>query len=110
MVVVKTVSRVTTTNTTTNTTTRYYITSLRTLPVAAGIRRNWGIEHKLHLARDVHFDQDTNGTRHPGATVNIFMFNILALNYLLLPIQLTLSYAQLYFAQNFRQPLSKLRR
>ena len=106
MVVVKTVSRVTTTNTTT----RYYITSLRTLPVAAGIRRNWGIEHKLHLARDVHFDQDTNGTRHPGATVNIFMFNILALNYLLLPIQLTLSYAQLYFAQNFRQPLSKLRR
>lgn len=106
MVVVKTVSRVTTTNTTT----RYYITSLRTLPVAAGIRRNWGIEHKLHRARDVHFDQDTNGTRHPGATVNIFMFNILSLNYLLLPIQLTLSYAQLYFAQNFRQLLSKLRR
>lgn len=106
MVVVKTVSRVTTTNTTT----RYYITSLRTLPVAAGIRRNWGIEHKLHRARDVHFDQDTNGTRHPGATVNIFIFNILSLNYLLLPIQLTLSYAQLYFAQNFRQLLSKLRR
>ena len=106
MVVVKTVSRVTTTNTTT----RYYITSLRTLPVAAGIRRNWGIEHKLHRAQDVHFDQDTNGTRHPGATVNILLFNILALNYLLLPIQLTLSYAKLYFAQNFRQPLSKLRR
>ncbi len=86
--------------------TRYYLTSLRTTPVAelaAGIRGHWGIENKLHRTRDVHFKQDTNGLRHPLAAVNMALFNTLALNYLLLHVHRAVSYAQLYFAQNFKQ-------
>jgi predicted transposase YbfD/YdcC len=86
--------------------TRYYLTSLRTRPVAelaAGIRGHWGIENKLHRTRDVHFKQDTNGIRHPRAAVNMALFNTVALNYLLLHVNQAVSYAQLYFAQNFKR-------
>ncbi|GAA4000017.1 hypothetical protein GCM10022408_08790 [Hymenobacter fastidiosus] len=89
--------------------TRYYITSLRTTPVAelaAGIRGHWGIENKLHRARDVQFKQDTNGIRHPLAAVNVALFNTLSLNYLLLHTPLPVSYTQVHFAQNFKQFLS----
>lgn len=81
----------------------YYLTSLRTLPVAAlaaGIRGHWDIENKLHRARDVQFGQDTNGIRHPVAAANLALFNTLALNYLLANISQSVSYAQLSFAQN----------
>ncbi len=86
--------------------TRYYLTSLHTAPVAelaAGIRGHWGIENKLHRTRDVHFKQDANRIRHPTAAVNMALFNTLSLNYLLLRVHQAVSYAQLYFAQNFRQ-------
>lgn len=102
VVVVKTVQRVQQISQQT----RYYLTSLRTTPVvelAAGIRGHWGIENKLHRTRDVHFKQDANGIRHPLAAANMAIFNTLALNYLLLHVQLAVSYAQLYFAQNFKQ-------
>jgi predicted transposase YbfD/YdcC len=102
VVVVKTVQRASHTSQQT----RYYLTSLRTLSVvelAAGIRGHWGIENKLHRTRDVHFKQDTNGIRHPLAAVNMALFNTLALNYLLLHVDQAVSYAQLYFAQNFKQ-------
>ena len=102
VVVVKTVQR----GQETSRQTRYYLTSLRTPPaaeLAAGIRRYWGTENKLHRTRDVHFKQDTNGIRHPLAAVNMALFNTLALNYLLLYVHQAVSYAQLYFAQNFKQ-------
>ena len=85
--------------------TRYYLTSLRDRPAAdfaAGIRGHWGIENKLHRTRDVHFNQDTNGTRHRVAAVNVALFNTLALNFLLTNIDASVSYAQLFFAQNFK--------
>lgn len=91
--------------------TRYYLTSLQTLPVAglaAGIRGHWGIENKLHRARDVQFKQDGNGIRHPVAAVNVCLFNTLAINYLLLHVHQRLSYAQLYFAQNFKDLLPSI--
>lgn len=102
IVVVKTVQR----GQTSTRHTRYYLTSLRTTPVAelaAGIRGHWGIENKLHRTRDVHFKQDRNGIRHPQAAANMAFFNTLALNYLLLYVGQAISYAQLYFAQNFKQ-------
>lgn len=85
--------------------TRYYLTSLRDCPAAtfaAGIRGHWGIENKLHRTRDVHFRQDTNGTRHRVAAVNVALFNTLALNFLLINVDTAISYAQLFFAQNFK--------
>ena len=85
--------------------TRYYLTSLRDRPAAdfaAGIRGHWGIENKLHRTRDVHFNQDTNGTRHRVAAVNVALFNTLALNFLLTNVDASVSYAQLFFAQNFK--------
>lgn len=85
--------------------TRYYLTSLAEHPVAevaAGIRGHWGIENKLHRTRDVHFGQDTNGVRHRVAAVNIAIFNTLALNYLLANVDASVSYAQLFFAQNWK--------
>lgn len=85
--------------------TRYYLTSLATCPVAdlaAGIRGHWGIENKLHRTRDVHFGQDTNGIRHRNAAVNVAIFNTLALNYLLTNVHTSISYAQLFFAHNFK--------
>lgn len=102
VVVVKTVQRAHETSQQT----RYYLTSLHTTPVAelaAGIRGHWGIENKLHRTRDVHFKQDTNGIRHPLAAVNMALFNTLALNYLLLHVHRAVSYAQLFFSQNFKQ-------
>ena len=86
--------------------TRYYLTSLRATPVAelaAGIRGYGGIENKLHRPRDVHFQQDTNGIRHPVGTANTALLNTLALNYLLLHVHQAVTYAQRYFAQNFKQ-------
>ena len=86
--------------------TRYYLTSLRTRPVAelaAGIRGHWGIENKLHRTRDVHFRQDTNGIRPPRAAVNMALFNTVALHYLLLQVNQAVSYAQRYFAQKFKR-------
>lgn len=86
--------------------TRYYLASLRTTPVAelaAGIRGHWGIENKLHRTRDMQFKQDTNSIRHPIAAVNMALFNTLALRYLLLHVHRAVSYAQLCFAQNFKQ-------
>lgn len=85
--------------------THYYITSLGTQPVAklaAGIRGHWGIENKLHRTRDVHFCQDTNRIRHPNAAANVALFNTLALNYLLQNVHSSVSYAQLFFSQNFK--------
>ena len=85
--------------------TRYYLTSLAGCPaaeLAAGIRGHWGIENKLHRARDVQFGQDTNGIRHRVAAMNVALFNTLALNYLLANIDHSISYAQLFFAQNFK--------
>lgn len=90
----------------------YYLTSLATLPVAAlaaGIRGHWGIENKLHRARDVQFNQDTNGIRHPVAAANLALFNTLALNYLLTNVSQSVSYAQLWVAQNFKQFLYDIR-
>ncbi len=109
VVVVKTVQRAQETTRQT----RYYLTSLRTTPVAelaAGIRGHWGIENKLHRTRDVQFKQDTNGIRHPVAAMNMALFNTLALNYLLLHVHRAVSYAQLYFAQNFKQFLPSIAR
>ena len=68
---------------------------------AAGIRGHWGIENKLHRTRDVQFNQDTNGIRHRVAAVNVALFNTLALNFLLTNVDASISYAQLFFAQNF---------
>lgn len=85
--------------------TRCYLTSLTdrsAAEFAAGIRGHWGIENKLHRTRDVHFGQDTNGIRHRVAAVNVAIFNTLALNYLLAHIDTSVSYAQLFFAQNFK--------
>ncbi len=85
--------------------TRYYLTSLRNCPAAefaAGIRGHWGIENKLHRTRDVHFGQDTNGIRHRVAAMNVALFNTLALNFLLANVHVSISYAQLFFAQNFK--------
>ena len=85
--------------------TRYYLTSLRDRPAAdfaAGIRGHWGIENKLHRTRDVQFNQDTNGIRHRVAAVNVALFNTLALNFLLTNVDASISYAQLFFAQNFK--------
>ncbi len=84
---------------------RYYLTSLADAPVAelaAGIRGHWGIENKLHRTRDVHFGQDTNGIKHRKAAVNVAIFNTLALNFLLTNVHQSISYAQLYFAHNFK--------
>jgi len=88
--------------------TRYYLTSLADRPaaeVAAGIRGHWGIENKLHRTRDVQFGQDTNGIRHRVAAVNVAIFNTLALNYLLTNVATSVSYAQLFFAQNWKNLL-----
>lgn len=85
--------------------TRYYLTSLAACPVAefaAGIRGHWGIENNLHRARDVQFGQDTNGIRHRTAAVNACIFNTLALNFLLANVAPSLSYAQLFFSQNWQ--------
>ena len=71
--------------------------------LAAGIRGYGGIENKLHRPRDVHFQQDTNGIRHPVGTANTALLNTLALNYLLLHVHQAVTYAQRYFAQNFKQ-------
>lgn len=90
----------------------YYLTSLATLPVAAlaaGIRGHWGIENKLHRARDVQFNQDANGIRHPVAAANLALFNTLALNYLLANVSQSVSYAQLCFAQNFKHFLLNMK-
>ena len=84
--------------------TRDYLTSLRDRPAAdfaAGIRGHWGIENKRHRTRDVQFNQDTNGIRHRVAAVNVALFNTLALNFLLTNVDASISYAQLFFAQNF---------
>jgi len=78
--------------------------------LAAGIRGHWGIENKLHRTRDVHFKQDLNGIRHPQAAANMAFFNTLALSYLLLHVNQAVSYAQLYFAQNFKQFLPSIPR
>lgn len=86
--------------------THFYLTSLRTddlAALAAGIRGHWGIENNLHRTRDVHFQQDTNGIRHPTAAFNLALFNTLVLNYLLLHVHQSVSYAQICFAQNFKQ-------
>jgi len=109
VVVVKTVQRAQLTTQQT----RYYLTSLRTTPVAelaAGIRGHWRIENKLHRTRDVHFKQDSNGIRHPLAAANMALINTLASNYLLLHVQQAISDAQLYFAQNFRRFLPVIAR
>ena len=93
---------------TTTSQTRYYLTSLAERPVAdfaAGIRGHWGIENKLHRTRDVHFGQDTNGIRHRVAAVNVAIFNTLALNYLLTNVDTSVSYAQLFFAQNWKNSM-----
>ena len=85
--------------------TRYYLTSLvngSAADFAAGIRGHWGIENKLHRTRDVHFGQDANGIRHRVAAVNVALFNTLALNFLLTNVEDSISYAQLFFAQNFK--------
>ena len=85
---------------------RYYLTSLTTLgaaALAAGIRGHWGIENKLHRTRDVQFNQDTNGIRHPVAAANLALFNTLALNHLLANVSQSISFAQISFAQNLRQ-------
>ena len=85
--------------------TRYCLTSLADRPAAdfaAGIRGHWGIENKLHRTRDVHFGQDTNGIRHRGAAVNVAILNTLALNYLLANVHASISYAQRFFGQNFK--------
>lgn len=85
--------------------TRYYLTSLANRPAAdfaAGIRGHWGIENKLHRTRDVHFGQDTNGIRHRVAAMNVALFNTLALNFLLTNVSTSISYAHLFFAQNFK--------
>ena len=90
---------------TTTRTTHYCLTSLATRPVAelaAGIRGHWGIENKLHRTRDVHFNQDTNGIRHRVAAANVALFNTLVLNFLLTNVDASISYAQLFFAQNFK--------
>jgi len=90
----------------------FYRTSLATLPVAAlaaGIRGHWGIENKLHRARDVQFNQDTNGIRHHVAAANLALLNTLALNYLLANISQSVSYAQISFAQNIQEFLLNLR-
>ncbi|GAA4015403.1 ISAs1 family transposase [Hymenobacter fastidiosus] len=88
--------------------THYYLTSLAGRPAAkfaAGIRGHWGIENKLHRTRDVHFGQDTNGIRHRVAAMNVALFNTLALNYLLTNVDASISYAQLFFAQNFKNAM-----
>ena len=85
--------------------TRYYLTRLVNCPAAAfaaGIRGHWGIENKLHRTRDVHFGQDTNGIRHRVAAVNVALFNTLALNFLLTNVDASISYAQLFYAHNFK--------
>ena len=82
-----------------------YLTRLTNCPAAdfaAGIRGHWGIENKLHRTRDVHFNQDTNGIRHRVAAVNVALFDTLALNFLLTNVDASISYAQLFFAQNFK--------
>ena len=89
-----------------------YITSLRPRPaaeLAAGIRRHWGIENKLHRARDVQFRQDTNGIRHARAAANVALFNTFALNFLLANVHPSLSFAQIMFAQNIKEFLISLR-
>lgn len=89
-----------------------YATSLGPLPapaLAAGIRGHWGIENKLHRTRDVQFQQDTNGIRHPVAAANMALLNTLALNHLLATVSSCISFAQINFAQNFKQFLINLR-
>lgn len=84
----------------------FYLTSLRTgdlAALAAGIRGHWGIENKLHRTRDVHFKQDTNRIRHPNAAFNLALLNTFVLNYLLAHVHQSVSYAQICFAQNFKQ-------
>lgn len=108
VVVVKTVSG----PQATHTHTRYYLTSLAERPVAglaAGIRGHWGIENRLHRARDGEFRQDTNGIRHRKAAANVAIFNTLALNYLLTNVDASLRYAQLHFAQNFKTTITHQR-
>jgi len=53
----------------------------------------------------VQFGQDTNGIRHRVAAVNVAIFNTLALNYLLANVATSVSYAQLFFAQNWKNLL-----
>lgn len=89
----------------------YYLTSLHTLPaaaLAAGIRGHWGIENRLHRTRDVQFNQDTNGIRHPVGAANMALFNTLALNHLLATVSQSVSFAQISFAQNLRSFLQNL--
>lgn len=89
-----------------------YVTSLAALPaaaLAAGIRGHWGIENKLHRTRDVHFRQDANGIRHLGAAANMALINTLALNYLLATVSTSVSFAQISFAQNFKEWLLNMR-
>ena len=73
--------------------------------LAAGIRGHWGSENKLHRTRNVHFRQDANGIRHLGAAANMALINTLSLNYLLATVSTSVSFAQISFAQNFKELL-----
>lgn len=93
------------------TSTRYYITNSTTHSVAAlaaGIRGHWGIENKLHRTRDVSFNQDKNRIKNTVAGAILCLFNTLAINFLLLQVAQSMTYAQLFFAQNFKEMLPNL--
>lgn len=92
--------------------TRYFITSLARASLAslaAGIRGHWGIENKLHRARNVHFGQGRTRIRHPQASTTLALLITAALNLLVSQGATCLTDAQAQFAQQLEPQLARLR-
>lgn len=83
---------------------RFYISSIvpSAEQAAKGIRGHWGIENKVHRAKDVFFNQDHNKIKHIQAAVNVSIFNTLSIQFLSQEVDNSISYAQVFFAQNFK--------
>ena len=50
--------------------------------IAAGIRKHWGIENKVHWVLDVAFNEDLSRKRNGNAAQNFSNLNRIALNLL----------------------------
>lgn len=76
---------------------------------AIGIRGHWGIENNAHKPKDMLFNQDKNKVKELNAAVNRAIMNTVALNYLTVNFEETTAYAQIIFAQTFKNDMYKNR-
>ena len=61
--------------------TSYYISTLnKSLSIAYGVRKHWGIENKVHWILDVAFNEDMSRKRKGNAAQNYSNLNRIALN------------------------------